>query len=93
MPIQNFKKQSLTTILKFLNRSVTDFNQTLERTFFGDEVLAMRPDLIKPYAMESLNKERTIKIFNCPLSRARGTLKNGFGICCVLHSFLHKKFP
>ncbi|KAG5863759.1 hypothetical protein JTB14_030616 [Gonioctena quinquepunctata] len=62
-------------------------NEIVEYTFVGDEAFAMRPDLIKPYSSEALNRER--RIFNYRLSRARRTIENTFGILASRFRIFH----
>jgi len=62
-------------------------NRVLEYVFVSDEAFAMRPDLIKPYNRDSLNKER--RIFNYRLSRARRVVENTFGILASRFRIFH----
>ncbi|XP_064461938.1 uncharacterized protein LOC135372179 [Ornithodoros turicata] len=51
---------------------------TLPCVFVGDEAFQLRPNFMRPYPAASLN--RTRRIFNDRLSRARRCIENAFGI-------------
>lgn len=53
-------------------------DKILPHIFIGDETFAMRPDFLKPYPRDKLNKET--RIFNYRLSRARRVVENAFEI-------------
>lgn len=89
-----FYEKLINNDLKLPNpESMPNSNEILGYTFIGDEAFAMRPDLIKPYSRETLNRER--RIFNYRLSRARRTIENTFGILAsrfrVFHTAINLK--
>ena len=59
-------------------QSIETIQLVLGYVFIGDEVFAMRQQLIKLYRQDVLTKER--RIFNYRLSRARRVVENTFGI-------------
>ncbi|GBN77487.1 hypothetical protein AVEN_190847-1 [Araneus ventricosus] len=67
----------------------------LPYVFVGDEVFALRPDFMKPYAQISLNAKK--KIFNYRLSRAQRVVENAFGILAnrfrILHTCINLALP
>lgn len=89
-----FYEKLINNDLKLPNpESMPNSNDILGYTFIGDEAFAMRPDLIKPYSRDTLNRER--RIFNYRLSRARRTIENTFGILAsrfrVFHTAINLK--
>ena len=66
---------------------LSNSSRVLEYVFVGDDAFAMRPDLIKPYNRDSLNKDR--RIFNYRLSRARRVVENTFGILASRFRIFH----
>lgn len=74
-----FYEQLVSVNLKIpLSSRLSHNDKILPYVFIGDEAFAMRPDFLKPYPRDKLNKET--RIFNYRLSRARRVVENAFGI-------------
>ena len=60
--------------------------------FVEDDAFPLRPDLLKPFSRcGPLN--RTQKIFNCRLSRARRCVENAFGLLVARFRIFEKPLP
>lgn len=59
----------------------------LPYVFIADEAFALRPDFLKPYSRDKLNK--ATRIFNYRLSRARRVVENAFGILAARFRIFH----
>lgn len=73
-----FYEQLVNNQLNIFAPEPVSFDLDLECVFVGDDAFAMRPDLIKPYNRNSLNKER--RICNYRILKARRVVENSFGI-------------
>lgn len=69
-------------------QSISDSSTTmLPFVFVGDEAFALRTDFMKPFGQKTLNRSR--RIFNYRLSRARRMIENVFGILANRFRIFH----